>query len=1409
MVKKLQIRDIVEFDRKKYFGGAVQASWFYDTDRVSDITESYVFHGPKYHGVKDSETINNRYKLYDTATYTLELFKKVRETESNRFCMTIAGYGTGKSHLAVALASLLSGHDKQLHDKAVQRVRLVDKNIAAQIEEYSAENLVLVYNGMNNFNLDHETLRIARIALEQHGLDDSVFSKITKQYSQAEKFVKNTFDMLKEKYKTLFSEVAVDDLKSYIIKNITTDIVFNKVNEIYKAFNGIYIHWEKGISAGDVISLLEEKYCLGTQKRFRRIIILFDEFGRYIEYTAANPMIAGESALQQIFEAIQNANGNIIFNGFIQSDLNAYLGRIDKTANIVRYVGRYENSDKYFLSSNFETILANLIIKKDSIIFKNIVENNIDGIYANFYKKMYANFLRWNKKAQEKSVWSNNELYTSVIAKGCYPIHPFAVWFLSNTSDWMQQRSTIAFTEKMFEAVSSQEISSGRWIKYIYAVDIIDSELFDEMLNSETKGLVSSQNCMLYNEVMRKNGDKFNDAEKIVLKAILITNLMRFDFADKADCFLAIRYCSSLSEDDIITTISSLENNYGVISFDEKVRRFDFLEETSGFNDYQRIFVRKKLMYLKYNGIIECDDELINDMKLNTPEETSFSHEHQINSREWRYDKILIASSEVNNDKFNKWCYQVDNANDGESSRGLLVYIYCGKSSDRDIEHICGLYRKYHIENKAILIQLLIDSEGDLLDSLRSRKTINSFTYAEKDRFEKFVTLEKRKITRVITLKIESLINARNFVTEKGIVKSNDRVRNICLIRFNDVYNNAVPFLFDGFERKVTPQAKKNLYEVCIKMYDGSMTNAQMYQSFAPAFKNRIQAVLLTNVPTSWQVLDSRYRLCEPQNSVVKKLYNDVKGKISVDEAVGIGALFNQYLKAPYGMNRYSLTLFIIYFICYNKSKLQVLRSNELVRNSEFSNFVFQNEKKIYENLTTLKIRINEKTNEDQIEELYRIITENRNVEYCGKYLSQLERIKFDSDDIESYRDKIATAELYAKDGKRMYKRIYTDGIDPLEKKLAEIKTEFNLLKALDIINKAVKKNPGDLIDEDSDYQYSEEYCQRVRSLIDDTMNLIDNNFRKYIKKLKYSISNISEFKKTYKKAGTILTKSGRKDFSEMLAERVDEAVAETEMQQKYASSLSEIDKDIAFIGNIDDLNYAECEEDINKLEKWKNFIDMADDLSKGLKSAYSKKICSAIVSLETRKQDVIVFADNVLANVNSLVEKNLDSLISSLMKALCLKLPVPYDKQITVISEDVKEFNLISIDVKSGRVTLEQLKNEYDNRWKFTVCASACNKLIKLLEDKLASERLEWIESNITQVNSIVDNMSAQDCIRWKNSHTEIPVFLNKNDIERLNQLADKIDERLRALKIQGVVSLFNELSENEKKECLKILMN
>ena len=94
--------------------------------------------------------------------------------------MTIAGYGTGKSHLAVTLAALFSGHDNTLRQIALSRIESADAEIARQFYHYTGKNLVLIYNGMSNFNLDSETLRLAKLALAQHGMDSRPLAKIKK-----------------------------------------------------------------------------------------------------------------------------------------------------------------------------------------------------------------------------------------------------------------------------------------------------------------------------------------------------------------------------------------------------------------------------------------------------------------------------------------------------------------------------------------------------------------------------------------------------------------------------------------------------------------------------------------------------------------------------------------------------------------------------------------------------------------------------------------------------------------------------------------------------------------------------------------------------------------------------------------------------------------------------------------------------------------------------------------------------------------------------------------------------------------------------------------------------------------------------------------------------------------------------
>jgi hypothetical protein len=240
----MQIKDLLKFNKDKYFGGAVQANWFYEVDKVKAIADSYVFHGPKYHGVNGQELQNSSYKLNDTATYALKLTQRASETINNRFCMTIAGYGTGKSHLSVALASLLSGHDEELRQVVLKNISAADKSIGEEIKTHLHKNLVIVLNGMRDFNLNSEVLTTAKKALAQHGMSVDIFDELTTQYKQAANFCINTFQTHKARYEHYLADT---NLRSSVTPELITEAlenadkaVFNAVNEVYKEFMGTY-----------------------------------------------------------------------------------------------------------------------------------------------------------------------------------------------------------------------------------------------------------------------------------------------------------------------------------------------------------------------------------------------------------------------------------------------------------------------------------------------------------------------------------------------------------------------------------------------------------------------------------------------------------------------------------------------------------------------------------------------------------------------------------------------------------------------------------------------------------------------------------------------------------------------------------------------------------------------------------------------------------------------------------------------------------------------------------------------------------------------------------------------------------------------------------------------------------------
>ena len=1396
----MKVSQIVSFSKESFFNGAVQTEWFYDDTKVGAIAESYVFHGPKYYGVSDSDVAAGGHRLLDTASFAKNLANKLySEKPDNSFVMTIAGYGTGKSHLAVCLGALFSGKN-ELSDTIAQNISSADHEIGQYIKDINTKkNLVIVLNGMNNFNLDAEVLRCARLSLARFGVSDKLLQKLTKSYDIARHFVENMFSLFQDKFNAAANNngMNIQDtaLKNYLLSHVESDNkVIDVINSVYEAVNGDKIAWDRGLSAGDVLLTLQEELC-GNGKPFNKILLLFDEFGRYIEYTAANPTIAGDAALQQIFEAVQTANGKIIFAGFIQSELKAYLSRIEKTANITRYIDRYRTAcENLFLSSNFETILAN-ILKKSGPEFDRVVGNAV-GHYNNYHTKIQLALSRWDRSAVKKSVWVTTDLYKSVILKGCYPLHPITVWLLSGSHQWMQQRSTLAFAAEMFEQVSSSEIDSA-WLPYIYPVQLIDSGIFNEMLNSEEKGLVSSQYCMLYRDILVKIGDKLSDLEKTILKAVLVVNMGRMAFRDKDDAIMAIRYCSNVTEDEVKHALKSLEEMHGVVAFDEHSKTYDLIAEANGFNEFKRIFAKYRLGVK--STIDDLDEAVLTQISLTSPVETSFGQDNQISTTEWGFARLLVDAAEISESYLRSAIKSTTENCDGEKLRGVLIYAYCHENPEREIERITGLYKSLGLKNYPIIILFLNDSEGEVLTALTVKKALQKFSVADKERFRKHIADQQRAQNNKIIRKFTSSVAQRSMITETGIETYSVRINVLCTQCFARLFTKTVPFLFDGFENKVKTQAKGTLTSICVGLLNQTLMNSQVYSSLTPKDKNRVVAVMSTKSSHSWKIFDDNCRLVDPGHPIVRNIVSEVVQKLESGERYSVFALFGNYLLAPYGLNDNALALLVSYFVAYYGNRYTYSIANERLSERHWSDS--KGKLKLPE-IRKICIQKNANVNVDLLGELCKKILATTAVEQCVSLKNELEALLLQEGETSENKLLVAQAKLHLDEGIRLRKIIY-DKTASIQAAIVEIKKKFNVpavIKAL----VAIPTLPQ-FIEEGRPFVYSDNYKQVVENLRSEVKEILNKSYLLVIQKMKCDITQLSQYKSNYARYAKILRENGMEEFAVATEKRLQELETELLAKQHYESSLVECEKDLTLSGSVN--KYRECEELRSKLSSWVTFFDNAKDLPTAVSGPLRTKIDEAFIQLDDRMQKIREEYQIVVESVyDAKTVADLQRVDSKLEQLVQQLLPEEWTHNIFVLKDSIsKAIAFIESLPKDLDTLVHTIANISEKDHPYCIVAIMC--CAEAVKSEYEKKEQIWVSKYIIAAEHSCNTMSPNECTIWLERTSTLPEYLGSESKQRYRRIKDLIEQQLHAARVEGVLSMYDALTPGEKEEFKKIL--
>lgn len=1402
----MQVFDLVRFSRERCFNGAVQTEWFYDQSRVQTVAESYVFHGPKYFGVSDSDVDLAGHRLIDTASFALNIAEKLHERKpDNSFVMTIAGYGAGKSHLAVSLAVLFSGNHK-LADAVISNVEKADKTIAERISQINCKkNFVLVLNGMNNFNLDAEILRCTRLTLAQNGFNDDVLKSLTKSYDIARQFVEKMFAICQEQFEAEADHRGIkikgEKLKQYIVDNIeASNEVLALVNAIYGNITGDSIRWDRGISAGDILEEVYVQLC-GEGKPFNKVLIFFDEFGRYIEYAAANPTVAGEAALQQIFEAVQSADGGIIFSGFVQSELGAYLARIEKTSNIMRYVGRYKACENLFLSSNFETILANLLQKVDEKTYDCVLDRSF-AKYERFQSGIERAILRWDRASIKKSVWKNDLLYKSVIMRGCYPLHPITVWLLANMNNWMQQRSAIAFAAEMVDRISTAEVN-GTWLPYVYPINIIDSSIYDEMLNSEEKGLVQSQYCMLYRDIQSKIGDKLSDIEQKALKAVLIVNIGRFAFVGKDDAITALRHCSNLKEDELASALKNLENLHGVISYDETANSFDLIAEANGFNEFKRVY-RRYSMRVKHATIEDCDDSIRKELDLNVDIETAFAQRYHISSLEWRFKRTLIDASEITEATVRGKLRELDSDYSGDGCRGEIIFAYCSEYSNAEIVRLTALCKELDVSKSPLIIIFLDDSEGEIIEALTIKNVLNRFSSADNERFQKHVILQHKKQDKRITKRFNVLAQARNCITDIGLVQYQGRLNDLCTSKFEELYNCALPFMFDGFENKTQTAARRYLSDICIKMFDKTLINIQSYNALPTDEKNRIKACLTVGNATSWQVYSSTCSFIKPIEPQVLEVFNSIEETLSSGEALSLMQVFGEFAKAPYGMNMNSITLFFFYYIAFKDKYVLCYFGDEKLQPAHVSDKIFKNSKLQTKELLKVRIQKNTCVDVDLLQELCNKIMSCTAVEECQNYKRQLNALLAQEGITPENQLLVASATTRLDEGIELKNDMY-DKLQKGQDIIAETKKSFRIQKFVRVfsyfVDTTAKVSPL------YPFVYSEDYKSQMDCLKKDADLLLKKKGKEGINEYSCKITQLSQFKGVSKKIASELRSQGYEECAQMVESHMLDVEDDLLAKQKYEASLVDLDKDISMSSEVSRLGYASCALSLEKMRGWEHFFENITDMPNKLLDSQKKRIANVISEISERMSHISTTCRETIASVRAMssgdqIAQAEDKFNSMLSLGLNDEDSAAVNECLRLISLSKEKINSVPENIDE----LQQVITQTDVSG-FDVCALFVSTAMNDKLVKLQQNQTMWVERYITPILDDNGEMSVVDCSNWLDRTSTVPVYLGQEILEQYKRAKSIVEKRLHKSRVQGVFVMYDKLSEDEKREFKRMI--
>lgn len=910
----MKIGNLVRFHQEHFFEGAVQLRWIQDRpEQARQAAGSYVFHGPRYHGAGEAEQegIGGGHRLKDSASFVGDLLDSILSglagAERNPYLLAVAGYGAGKSHLATAIASLLGAPTSDTAQAIVEHLTQADaaigQAVAERLEQLNRPVLVLCLDGMAGFHLGNALSQAVFAQLERYGVDAEAIRALSPRFQTAEQFVQRNLEFRADAFARHLPGWSADAILTTLRQQ--DEAVYTAVDAIYSDANGAPIPVVGQESAQELINTLCEIYC-GPNGAFSSVLILFDEFGRYLEYAAEKPQLAGDSALQQIFQGVQDNSGRVRFIGFIQYELKTYLKRFGSAdlRQLQRYITRFDAAEKAYLSTNLETLFAHMLGKDESALETLWQHTGADATQTETQQRLapvLPGFARY-------PVWNEPERFARVIARGGWPLHPLATWFLTRQSDVVQSRSALTVIKESIERIADEDALDRERLRRISAAELVLNGLLSQMIAAEREtGATVAETLQL---LLEKFQAHLSPEQRLVLAGVAVLEKMRIAKQSQPSMEALLCEATALDGETLRAALGPLSQELGALEWNRDLGQYELIADATTRGQFQQ-WLRKRQAALTPEAIrnlfvrnIAKDGGLIEI-------QTDFGRLHEVATTEWFYAPHYAHPHTIEQ-AIKTAAREWEQSLHPKDAKGRILYVYLHPEDDpaeleTRIERALNAEReRLGQETLPLWVAGIEDREGVIAEHLgRLHLFDEPLSADEQERFRRFIPEERERSRLALKEAIAQALKERLYWIAGLDAIPDGRMKTVGEAIFDCVYPRILPFPFDGFATSAgggAADAAQLARSLIAHQVDGPWVQAQPKR-----LQNRVQAVLVR----SWRVLATTGKLTAPEHPAIKAALETLQQAHVEQPTRTLWDSYRALIAPPYGLNSASAGLLL------------------------------------------------------------------------------------------------------------------------------------------------------------------------------------------------------------------------------------------------------------------------------------------------------------------------------------------------------------------------------------------------------------------------------------------------------------------------------------------------------------------